>query len=100
MKAVARKPGVVCLKFHQCMFGLVSKVDRIPQLKLTQFMTNIPEIVRDFRDVRCHGHHPVHRPILGVEGGEKRSTHAQRYPPPMCEVIIESIAQHLMRRAQ
>ena len=53
MKAIACTPGVVCAKFHQCMYGLLSKMDCIAVLKLTQLMTNIPEIVCEFKDVRC-----------------------------------------------
>ena len=97
VKVVACTPGVVCVKFHQCMYGLVSKMDCAPVLKLTQFVTNILEMACEFKDVRRKGHHLIHRTIQGAEGGEKRSTHAQRYPPALCEAIVRCIAHCLTR---
>ena len=97
VKAVARTPGVLCVKFHQCTYGLVSKMDCVPVLRLPQFMTNIPEIACEFKDVRRKGRHLRHRTIQGAEGGEQRSTHAQRYPPTLCEAIVRCNAHCLTR---
>jgi hypothetical protein len=81
------KGQVQMATFDQCMFGLRSKVDAILMKKTTRLLTNIPQLHAAFDGRRCDKSHH-HVSIQGTEGGEKRSVWAQRYPAPMCEVLI------------
>ena len=96
MEAIARMPGVFCSDFHQCMFGLITKVGKEPTLKPTRFMSNVTTIRLKFDGAFCKGHHK-HRALEGSEGGEKRSRHAQRYPPELCQAFAQAVADHLRR---
>ena len=89
-------PGVFCADFHQCVYGLVTKVGGEPTLKPTRFMSNVQTIQSEFDGALCKGHH-IHRALEGSEGGEKRSVHAQRYPPQLCNALAGCIADHLRR---
>ena len=61
--------GALVARFDQCMFGLVSKVDRTPMRKRTRFMTNIHELHKAFNKKFCDCSHP-HVAVQGSEGGE------------------------------
>ena len=90
MEILASKPDVVTAVFDQCRFGLETKVLKMPVKKRTRLITIMPEIVTEFHEKYCSGDH-VHQVVEGSEGGVKRSTHAQRYPPQMCETVAACV---------
>lgn len=81
--------GALLARFDQCMFGLVSKVDKTPMRKRTRFMTNIKHLKIAFNKKFCDCSHD-HVTVQGSEGGERRSVWAQRYPPAMCEAAVRA----------
>jgi len=90
--------GAKIARFDQCMFGLVSKVDRIPMRKRTRFLTNMPEVLEMFHKKFCDQSHE-HVTIQGSEGGEKRSVWAQRYPDYMCDRAVGAFLSHSLEFA-
>ena len=87
---VSKQPGVGTVVFDQCMLGLVSKVKRTPHRNRTRIMTNCQRILLAFQGVLCDNSHE-HCVIEGSEGGEKRSTHATKYPAPMAARIVSCV---------
>ena len=87
----AAHPELQFADFDFCMFGMVTKVARTPVKKPIRLMTNVPQILDRFRDVRCDGNHD-HEACWGVEGGEKRSQFAQIYPPEFCACLANCCA--------
>lgn len=85
--------GALMSRFDQCMFGLVSKVDKIPMRKRTRFMSNLQPLHASFHGKFCDKQHP-HVAVIGAEGGEKRSVWAQRYPPALCEQAVNAFSRH------
>ena len=85
----ARQRGALMARFDQCMFGLVSKVDKTPMRKRTRFMTNMHELHAVFHRKFCDCSHD-HVAVQGSEGGERRSVWAQRYPPAMCKAAVSA----------
>ena len=85
-------PGVRRVSFDQCMFGLKSKVRRVPMRKRTTFLTNAKPIVAAFSGRFCDCSHD-HQIIEGAEGGMKRAAWAQTYPLPMVHCIVEAACQ-------
>lgn len=83
----ARQRGALQCRFDQCMFGLVSKVHKIPMRKRTRFLTNMDSMYDMFNSKFCDCNHD-HVTVQGSEGGEKRSVWAQRYPPALCESAV------------
>jgi len=79
-------------RFDQCMFGLVSKVDKLAMRKRTRFMTNVTEVHTKFHNCFCGQDHD-HVSVQGSEGGEKRSVWAQRYPLALCEAAVHAFQQ-------
>ena len=73
VQKVMKLNGVGTANFHQCQFGLVSKVGQKPMRKSTRLLTNVPQVISRFDQVWCRGEH-VHEPICGTEGGERRSS--------------------------
>lgn len=88
--AVQRMDNVQCVVFDQCMMGLKSKVSQTPMRKRTRLLTNCDKVVSRFSGLLCKGEHE-HVVIEGVEGGEKRSLYAQRYPREMVDAIVDCI---------
>ena len=88
VKAVLQH-GALTARFDQCMFGLVSKVDKTPMRKRTRFMTNMHELHTVFHRKFCDCSHD-HVAVQGSEGGERRSVWAQRYPPAMCKAAVSA----------
>jgi hypothetical protein len=70
----------------RCQLGLVTKVTGKPVFKPTTLLINCPAIVTAFSDLRCPKQH-THEHCVGLEGGMKRSTFAQKYPEAMCEKV-------------
>jgi hypothetical protein len=83
-------------RFDQCMFGLVSKVDKLAMRKRTRFMTNVTEVHTKFHNCFCGQDHD-HVSVQGSEGGEKRSVWAQRCPLALCEAAVHAF-QHFCGR--
>ena len=81
-------------KFDQCQFGLKSKVSQTPMNKRTILMSNIPSLHQNFDGQLCDGMHS-HIMVQGCEGGEKRSTWAQRYSDLMVSMIAQAVREHL-----
>ena len=68
MQELASMPGVNKSTFHQCMFGLTSKSQKMPMQKATTLLSNVPGIYSRFNKVYCDGRH-THQQIEGEEGG-------------------------------
>ena len=94
MVALAGLNGVFKVSFDQCQFGLKSKVAQTPMKKRTILMSNIPSLHQKFDGQLCAGLHS-HVMVQGSEGGEKRSTWAQRYPDLMVSMIAQAVREHL-----
>ena len=75
--------------FDMCRYGLVSKSLRMPQKKRTRLLSNLSSVRELFDQVNCKCVHE-HMQIQGNEGGEKRSSWAQRYPLRFCEAIYQA----------
>ena len=90
---VAALPGVWVVTMDQCMCGLVSPVNRVPMRKRTKLMTNSRLIAARFAGKLCDKSH-AHQEITGSEGGIRRSSWAQRYPPLMVEGLVQGILDH------
>ena len=90
MKHIRSKNGVYFAEFDQCMFGLVSKQAKKPVKKRTAFLTNSAWLHNKLHGQFCNGQHS-HQAIQGNEGGMKRSTAAQEYPPKLVEVVCSAI---------
>ena len=86
--AILRFPGTDFADFDFCMFGMVSKIHRVPVKKPTRLMTNCKHIYNRFARVRCDGSHD-HIMCCDSEGGEKRSKYAQYYPRPFCACLAQ-----------
>ena len=86
--ALRRFPGTDFADFDFCMFGMVSKINRVPVKKPTRLMTNCKHIYSRFAGVRCDGSHD-HIMCCDSEGGEKRSKYAQYYPRPFCACVAK-----------
>ena len=89
--ALRRFPGTDFADFDFCMFGMVSKIQRVPVKKPTRLMTNCKHIYSHFAGVRCDGSHD-HVMCTDSEGGEKRSKYAQYYPRPFCACVAKCCA--------
>ena len=87
---VKRDPSVMEIVFDQCMLGLCSKVHHIPMRKRTRIITNSRWMALQFSGLLCDGQH-THERIQGSEGGARRSTWAQCYPPLMVERIVFAV---------
>ena len=92
VQSVAALPGVVIVTFDQCMVGLTSKVTGTPMRKRTKLMTNSEAVAKCFGGLYCDRSH-VHQTIQGTEGGVRRSTWAQLYPPPMVNMLADCACQ-------
>ena len=88
VKALCMSEQVMIAPFHQCVYGLQSKVHKIPIKKPTKFCTSMPSIRDEFDHKYCNHMHAEHQSLEGSEGGEPRSHHAQIYPPQLCNAII------------
>ena len=87
-------------QWDQCMTGLVSKVNKLPMLKPSVLLTNVPAIYDRFHNLRCDGSHAQHQQIQGSEGGERRSTHAERYPDKMVRLLADGLWEHITSGSQ
>ena len=83
--------GPFLARFDQCMFGLVSEVEKARMRKRTGILTNIGPLYHAFNRRFCDQKH-AHVMVHGEEGGEKRSVWAQRYPHAMCETAVAAFA--------
>lgn len=83
---IASLPGVRCITIDQCMLGLRSKVSKTLVRKRTKLLTNSPYFVNRFAGCRCDRSHP-HQILRGNEGGMRRSTYAQIYPPGLVDAL-------------
>ena len=90
VKAIMDHGDVERITFDQCLFGNVSKVDKMPVKKRTVFLTNGKQIKKKFLGCLCQNLHQ-HRRCDGCEGGESRSIYAQRYPPELCATIADAV---------
>ncbi len=90
-KLLAEDAQVKTVTFDQCEVGLVSK-SGVPLKKRTRFLTNMNEVICAFENKQCSGLHD-HMVVQGTEQGERVSTHAQRYPVKMCQLLAKCIRQ-------
>ena len=88
VQALLERPGIEMVTFHQCRFGLKSPVHQRPIRKSTRILTNGPAIANSFRNVFCDCSEP-HQVIEGSEGGESSSRYCERYPPALCEALLD-----------
>lgn len=90
--ALDKFPGTSFADFDFCMFGMVTKVHRVPVKKATRLMTNCPHVLKCFQGVQCDGAHDKHTEARDSEGGEKRSKYAQYYPDLFCSRVAQCSA--------
>ena len=90
--ALRRFPGTDFADFDFCMFGMVSKINRVPVKKPTRLMTNCKHIYNRFARVRCDGSHNHIMCCDSEWGGETRSKYAQYYPRPFCACVAKCCA--------
>ena len=83
-------PDVRDVIFDQCVFGLCTKVNRVPVRKRTRLLSNCPRIIARFKNCLCRGGH-FHEVLQGVEGGVKRLRHAQIYPDPLVNALLSCV---------
>ncbi len=88
---LAHFPDTGFADFDFCMFGMVTKIDRVPVKKATRLMSNCRHVLQRFGGVWCDGTHD-HVVCLGYEGGEKRSKYAQYYPDLFCSCLAQCSA--------
>jgi hypothetical protein len=86
VQKVVNLPGVFSVVIDQCMVGLKTKVTNTSVRKRTRLLTNAPSVAARFAGCRCNRQHD-HQPIRGSEGGMRRSTFAQIYPPGLVEKL-------------
>ncbi len=91
---MAAEPHMRKVHVHKCVYGLCSKVDRVPHKKPTTFLTNLGSMTHLFAQGFSKGGHP-HRPSEGSEGGQSRAAHAQIYPPGLCNALADACEQYL-----
>ena len=94
VQALAGLPGVKKSVFDQCQFGLVTKINKDAMKKRTIILSNMESIYERFNGRLCDKQH-AHVTVAGTEGGERRSTHAQRYPRELCNALAECIRKQL-----
>lgn len=85
--------GCMVSRFDMCVFGLRSKMDRLPMRKRTRLLSNIPGLHAVLNKRFCTKDHD-HVAIQGQEGGEKRSAYAQRYCGQFAEVVMNAVVDY------
>ena len=88
---VARLSGSK-VTIDQCRFGLVTLENGDAVKKPTTLYTNSPKLLQVFDGQRCLNDHK-HKKVEGSEGGMKRSTASQIYPPQLCEAFASAVIQ-------
>ena len=61
--------------------------------KPTTFLTNSEAVCDIFQVLQCDKSHE-HTPIIGMEGGVRRSAFAARYPPMVVERLVDALLAH------
>ena len=56
-------------------------------------MTNSEAVCDIFQVLQCDKSHE-HTPIIGMEGGVRRSAFAARYPPMLVEKLVDALMTH------
>ena len=101
VQAVLNQPSVKLARFHQCMFGLKSKLRKSRHKEPTTLLTNVEHVVLRFGGVYCDKHQgEAHVQIHGREGGMRRSEYAQIYPEPLCKNLVACFAAWLAETQQ
>eukprot|EP00971_Amphidinium_carterae_P122557 2426544-Amphidinium_carterae.5 len=59
---VCMRDEIVAVRFPQCALG--QHVNQVPSLKMTVFVTNVPEVIKEFSQVKCPGC-PQHADLAG-----------------------------------
>ena len=81
--------GSYAARLGQCRFGVVSNVACTPMRKRTRLATNMRPLRVRFHLSLCD-HAREHVPVLGREGGERRSVSAPRYPQALGESAVDA----------
>ena len=81
-----------------CAFGKTTLSGDGYFRKPTRIITNSPQIHQQLKGKMCPGNHR-HVAIQGTDLGQKRSQHAQIYPPALCEALATG-AKSIQRRDQ
>jgi len=87
---LASKPNCRFTVFDQCAVGLVAPNGE-PMKKRTRFLSNLNSVDTRFRAQQCHCEVP-HRTIQGNVQGIRLSVWSQRYPPGLCNLLVEAAA--------
>ena len=90
-QALLATPNIRATNFDQCATGLLSP-SGAPMKKRTKLLSNVGPIHTLFAQRQCSCV-TQHRTIQGSEWGVQLSTWAQRYPDPMCNLIVQAAAQ-------
>ena len=97
--AIWRFPGTDFADFDFSMFGMVSKIHRVPVKKPTRLMTNCKHIYNRFARVRCDGSHD-HIMCCDSEGGGEAVQICAVLPAPLlrlpCTVLRELLQEHAL----
>ena len=95
--ALRKFPGTDFADFDFCMFGMVSKINRVPVKKPTRLMTNCKHILRRFAGVQCDRSHD-HVMCVDSEGGRSgphmRSTTRAPFLRLRCKVLRGLLREH------
>ena len=98
--ALRRFPGTAFADFDFCMFGMVTKIKRMPVKKATRLMTNCPHIYKRFAGVRCDGSHDDHTPCWDSEWGGEAVQICAVLPAPLlrlpCTVLPGLLQEHAL----
>lgn len=96
VQTMASQPSVAFARLHMCAYGMVSPVKKVPMIKPTKLMTNLTCLQCRCDKTFCPGH-PTHQIIQGMEGGIRRSEHAQVYPSSFCRMIAEAVREYVQQ---
>ena len=86
VQEIMRRETCLVAEFHMCAFGNKSLSGDGHFRKPTRIFTHSLDIHRQLHGKKCPGNHR-HVAIEGSELGQKRSVHAQIYPPLLCEAL-------------
>ena len=73
----------------QCRYGLRDRLNQLPHMKPTGFMTASAPVKRNL-SLRCQGDH-THQQLEG----SNRTKHSQVWPPDLCKAILDGFLEEL-----
>lgn len=86
--------GVACIVIDMCQFGLAALATQLPMRTRTRIMKKSPVRLRHLAGKLCPRQHKPQL-VHESEGGIRRSTWAQIYPPGLCDAMIRAALMHV-----